>query len=132
VTSNDGLDVQAVVDRFDESEQALQDVRQRLRGLVSAEESAGQAAASMQQASQALTSAAKALEAAVTEVQEVRTTTIAALDAAREFLAGTDLSSLRQEVAALAEAMPKAEDARAELEALKLRIPERMRKKFGI
>jgi kynureninase len=86
----------------------------------------------MQQASQALTSAAKALDAVVTEVQEVRATTIAALDAAREFLAGTDLSSLRQDVAALAEAMPKAEDARAELEALKLRIPERMRKKFGI
>jgi kynureninase len=86
----------------------------------------------MEQASQALTSAAKALEAAVAEVQEVRTTTIATLDAAREFLAGTDLSSLRQEVAALAEGMPKAEEARAELEALKLSIPERMRKKLGI
>ena len=147
---DEGLDVRAVVDRFRESETTLGELRERLRALVLAEEGAEHAAVAIEGAAQGLSVTAASLDALVAEMQGVGSRMTDALEVARRYLEGTDPNALKAEVAAaaaetktgmskiaaqisaLSESIPKVEQARAELEAVKTKIPPRQRKKYGI
>lgn len=148
--TTDGLDVGAVIDRFDASERTLSELRDRLRAIVLAEEGATTATEQLGQTSEALRSFASDLHRMTNELVEARTATIAALDAAREFLGSTDLGALRAEVTAsaeenrsavatlrsdmraLAEALPTVTSLRAENEKLKSVLSSKQRKQLGL
>ncbi len=150
MTMGEGLDVRAVVDRFRESETTLGEIRERLRALVLAEEGAEHAAMSIEGAAQRLSVTAASLDGLVTEMQVAGSRVVDALEAAERFLEGTDFNALRSEVAAataetkagmsqiaaqvwaLSESIPNVEQARTELEAVKAKIPEKVRNKYGI
>jgi chromosome segregation ATPase len=148
--SGESLDVQAVVDQFRESEQTLDEIRERLRSIVLAEEGADHAAESIEAASTRLAATATALEDHLAQVKSASEATVDALEAAQRFLAGTDLTALRSEVSSSAEQtregfaslqaqitelsarIPQVDQLRAELEALKQQIPAHTRKKMGV
>lgn len=148
--SDDSLNVQAVVDQFRESEEALSDLRERLRSIVLAEEGAEHAAESIEAASTRLATTASVLEEQLAEMEASRKATIDALKAAQRFLSGTDFTALRAEItsstelvreglasiqsqiAELSTRIPQVEELRAEMEGLKERIPARTRKKMGV
>ncbi len=148
--SGDSLDVQAVMDQFRDSEQALSEVQARLRSIVLAEEGAGHATEGIEAASTRLAATAAALEEHLAQVKFASQVTVDALEAVQRFLAGTDLTALRTEVTSSAEqsregfgslqaqitelsaGIPQLEQLRAELDTLKQQIPARTRKKMGI
>ena len=149
--STDGtLDVEAVVAQFRDSEQQLAELRERLRAIVLAEEGAEHAAGSIDAASEQFSAAAKTLADCVEQIETARTATVDALKAAQTFLAGTDLTALRDsiaadntatqaalteikdQIAALSARVPEVDGLRSELEALKGQLPARTRKKLGV
>ena len=102
MSADGGLDVKAVVDQFKASEQILAELREKLRGLVLAEESADRAVSSIESASESLSTSARALDAAAGEMQQARDTTVEALEGAKQFLDGTDFAGMREEIDKLA------------------------------
>lgn len=148
--ATDALDLKTVVEQFRSSEDTLQELRERLRALVLAEESAEGALSTIENGANALSSSTRALEAMVVELQASRRATVDALDAARSVLSGNDLNQVREDVQALttlvqegfastrAELQRLAESTRTigelegELERVKDLVPARTRKKHGL
>lgn len=92
-----GLSIPDVVAQFRASEEMLDQVRERLKALVLAEEGADRAASSIESAATTLRDTAIALDHIVDEIKDVRDTTLTALGAARRFLDGTDVDGLRRD-----------------------------------
>lgn len=99
MSSDASLDVPAVVAQFREAEERLAELRERLRAIVLAEEGAERAATSIQEASNHLVETARALTVQTEAIDRARSVTLDALDAARTFMEGTDLSAMRAEAA---------------------------------
>lgn len=157
MSRTDGLDIAAVIKQFDESEELLSGLRDRLRSIVDAEETADRASSAVSEAATALAGFTQMLNGMAAELAEARSATVSALEAARRFLEGVDLesirrsitdlgkevgaqgASLRQDVADLAAAVPKIEEqqklldaARAELAAVKALVPARKLRQAGL
>ena len=133
MTPSDGLNIEAVISQFRASEQTLEEVRERLKNILLAEESANRASNNINEAVTTLNSVTLALEQAATELHEARGITLAALEAAKKFLDGTDLSVLRKELEAVgSDTKASINMLKAEIENLNDRVPtaELMRKEL--
>lgn len=92
------LDLRSVIERFDASNEALDQLRERLQGLALAQETQEQAATALAGTAETITAyggqAYWAAEALRTASDEIR----GAMEAAAQFLAGTDLGAVHQTI----------------------------------
>ena len=105
------LTVQAVLDRFNESEATLTQLTEKLRNLALAEETANDAAATIRSVATAIDRVAGELRDLVEQAAAAQSDIRAAVEAARQFLAATDLAELNRTVQELADSSAKHAEA---------------------
>lgn len=151
------LELRSVVQRFNDSGEVLEQLRERLRLLAEADETQSASASSIGEASEELRQFAGELAKETAALASAAAETKAAMETAREFLQGTDLKVIREDVGRLAtgqEALQTANtrvvelleqeliairtelgeavQARQQLEAKIAAVPEKTRRKLGL
>ncbi len=155
------LELRSVVQRFNDSNEVLTQLRERLRSLADSEDSQTASSQKLGEASDHLRSYTAHLEEITTALQAAATETQKAMTTAREFLQGTGLKAVRGDVSQLEAAVAagngalqvsnariielleqeivstraeaaQAVQARQALEAKIATVPERSRRKFGL
>jgi hypothetical protein len=144
------LALEDVTRRFAESEETLSKARERLQGLIQAEETTAASAASLREAAGAVGEFVRRANGLLAELEQAQKQTREVLAAGARFLDGTELKELKEAVethtknvadrlAALEEryvdvdaANARAHAAEAELARIKGALPGRQRKKLGL
>jgi hypothetical protein len=151
------MDLRSVVQRFSDSSEALEQLRERLRRLAEAEDAQVDAADSINEARDQLRRLTGELENEIAVLSAATAETRSAMAAATEFLQGTDLKLIRDEITRLGSAQDdlrssnsqiaellehdlasarteasQAVEARRQLEAKVAALPEKTRRKFGL
>jgi hypothetical protein len=111
MTDQTSLTVQAVVDRFNSSERTLQELGEKLRALTLAEETAADGAKTIREAASALTQVAGDLRSLASRAAVAQTEVRRAVEAAKGFLEGTDVSALHRTLDGLTESTGAITDA---------------------
>jgi hypothetical protein len=151
------MDLRSVVQRFSESSEVLEQLRERLRRLAEAEDVQVNAADSISGARDQLLQLTAVLEKEIAALSAATVETRDAMTAATALLQGTDLKMIREEIARLMNAQDdlrssnsriaellehdllsaraeasEAIDARRQLEAKIASIPEKVRRKLSL
>ena len=119
------LELRSVVKRFNDSGQALEQLREKLRTLADLEAENTSSTASVTAASEALTNHAAQIDLALEGLRSAIGQTEGAMTAARGLLDGSDFASIRTEVAAIGTAVGGGRD---EMRAATGSISEQIRK----
>jgi hypothetical protein len=98
---SDGPTPETVKRRFAESAETLEAIRERLKALVLAEESADRSAEALEESASSVSNLATATEELVTELASSQTLLQQALEQARDLVQSTDLMEIRRSVEAL-------------------------------
>src|SRR4051812_44693938 len=96
-----GLDLHSVIQRFQDSTDALGQLRERLRALAEAEAGQTNAVASIKGASVELRSQVKAMKTIVDSLDSAVSETRVAMEAAAGLLDGSNIMALRSDVQAV-------------------------------
>lgn len=96
MSTHDSLTLTAVIDRFTDSERALEQIRQSLQALQLAEDTHGRAASALETVADRTGEFTATVERHLGELHTTHELLRAALTTAREFLESTDLRSLQQ------------------------------------
>lgn len=151
------LELRSVVQRFNDSSEVLEQLRERLRLLALADETQSASAKSIGEASEQLREFAGEVEKETSALASAVAETKAAMEIAREFLQGTDLKAIREEVgrltmgqtalqtgntrvvellelelAAMRTELGQVTQARQQLEANIAAVPDKTRRKLGL
>jgi chromosome segregation ATPase len=98
MTSNDSVEVQAVVQRFREASDMLEALQDRLSSIASTDVARREAATSLDAAANGLQQYTVVIAEATTAIAEATQRTQEAMGAAQKFLKGTDVSTLKASV----------------------------------
>jgi hypothetical protein len=98
MSESESLTLRSVTDRFNESADVLDRLRERIQSLGLAEETQQEAAETLRLASERLTELVAKVESVVNELDLAQSRVTESLEVARQFLEGTDLERLRSEV----------------------------------
>ena len=99
MSTSDSLSLTAVIDRFTDSERALEQIRQSLQALQLAEDTHGRAASALETVADRTGEFTATVQRHVDELNATAELLRSALTTAREFLEGTDLRALQEELA---------------------------------
>lgn len=98
MSDTESLDLRSVTDRFNESAHTLDQLRERLRALVLAEDTQGRAARALDSSAERLTALASDVQAVVEQLTAAQTTVRDALDVARSALQDADVNRLTEQI----------------------------------
>lgn len=98
MTDTESLRLRSVTERFAESTEVLDQLRERLQGLVLAEDTQGMAARALDNSAERLTSLAGDVQAVVGELASAQVTVQEALQAARAALQNADVNRLIEQM----------------------------------